>query len=387
MTTVLLFHASADLYGSDRALLSLVQALRSAGWTTHVALPVKGPLVESLEGCGAEVHLGGFRALGRRSLRPLALLLLPFQVIFSLFRCGRLMCRIRPDLVHVNTLVLLVPAMAGWLIRRPVVWHIHEIMIRPRLLASGLARTVALLASHVVCNSQATLRWLLEQAPGVEGKACVIANGVSDLGLSSGDDLAEQLGLASDRFTFLFIGRLNAWKGQELFLRAAARILTDHPKACFLVAGDAPPGQDHFRQSFLDLAHGLAMGDSFHWLGFRSDTQDLYGLADVVIVPSTLPEPFGLVAAEAMCAGRAVIAAGHGGLAEIVEDGVTGLLVKPGDLEALVSSMGALAVDPGRARSMGEAGRTRQQRLFSVDRYQQEFLRLYGQVQRGSGAA
>ena len=89
----------------------------------------------------------------------------------------------------------------------------------------------------------------------------------------------------------------------------------------------------------------------------------------MVVVPSTDPEPLGRVAVEAMAFGKPVIAAAHGGLIEIVQPGVTGLLVTPRDRAALAQAMMALAVSPALRETMGQAGKARQQAVFSVEGY------------------
>jgi glycosyltransferase involved in cell wall biosynthesis len=81
-----------------------------------------------------------------------------------------------------------------------------------------------------------------------------------------------------------------------------------------------------------------------------------------------------------MAVSRPVIAAGHGGLGDIVDDGATGLHVVPGDLDSLAGAMRELLLDPDRAKRMGEAGLARQKSHFSTERYQREFIELYDQV-------
>jgi glycosyltransferase involved in cell wall biosynthesis len=97
----------------------------------------------------------------------------------------------------------------------------------------------------------------------------------------------------------------------------------------------------------------------------------------VVVVPSIEPEPFGLVAAEAMAAGVPVIASRIGALPEIVDDDRTGLLVDPGDAGSLLAAMRGLNASPFRREEMGQRARKRFERRFRVDRYIDEFTRVY----------
>lgn len=377
MQSALVFHGSADLYGSDQTTIDMVRGLLTGGWRVTVALPHEGPLVAVLEQAGATVHIGGFAPFGRSTLSPLGLLTSPYQVISSTLACWRLVRNLQPDVVHANTLIIPAPALAGRLAGKPVVWHIHEIMTRPKALVWLLTHLVGLLASKVACNSEATLDVLASYNPRLRKKATVVPNGVTDFPVIDPDQVRAQLGIPPNRFVFLFVGRLNAWKGQEVFVEAAAAIARRHPSAYFLAAGDAPDGQPHFRESFEALIEKHEMEQSFRYLGFRSDTHALYSAADASVVPSLLPEPFGLVAAEAMAASLPVIVAGHGGLKEIVVDGETGVHIEPGSVPSLIAAMETMLASSDETLAMGEAGKQRQREYFSVGRYQRSFLEMF----------
>lgn len=105
-----------------------------------------------------------------------------------------------------------------------------------------------------------------------------------------------------------------------------------------------------------------------------------YRAARLVVVPSQCLEPFGLVAAEAMGHGRPVLAARIGGLTEIVEDGVTGMLFEPGDADELAVAMERLWADPALCRRMGQAGRARAASEFSEEKYVERLLAAYNQA-------
>ena len=377
MQTALVFHGSADLYGSDQTTIDMVRGLLAGGWRVTVALPHEGPLVEVLERAGATVHIGGFAPFGRATLTPLGLLASPYQMLASTLACWRLVRKIQPDVVHANTLIIPAPALAGRLARKPVVWHIHEIMTRPKALVWLLTHLVGLLASKVACNSEATLDVLASHNPSLRKKSTVVPNGVTDFPALDPEQVRRDLDIPAERFVFLFVGRLNAWKGQEVFVEAAAAISKRHPQAFFLAAGDAPDGQPHFRASFETLIDKHNIEQSFRYLGFHSDTHALYSAADASVVPSLLPEPFGLVAAEAMAASLPVIVAGHGGLKEIVVHGETGVHIEPGSVSSLVEAMEGMLASSEATLAMGRAGKQRQRQHFSVGRYQRSFLEMF----------
>ena len=162
--------------------------------------------------------------------------------------------------------------------------------------------------------------------------------------------------MPADAFTVALIGRVSDWKGQDVLARALAEPALASIGAVGLVAGDAAPGGEAAERSLDRLAEALGVGDRLIRLGFREDVDTVLGAADALTVPSTRPEPLGLVALEGALAGLPVVASSHGGVTEIVRDGETGLLVPPGDPGALATALRALADDPARAAEMGAAG-------------------------------
>ncbi|MBW1972734.1 MAG: glycosyltransferase family 4 protein [Deltaproteobacteria bacterium] len=117
--------------------------------------------------------------------------------------------------------------------------------------------------------------------------------------------------------------------------------------------------------------------DKIRLIPFVKDIEEIYHLSDIIVVPSTEPESFGLTAVEAMAAKKPVVASAHGGLLDIVIDGETGILVPPNDQIALANAIVKLIEDPLLRKSMGEAGRKRQRELFSIERYVKEFEEVY----------
>ena len=116
-------------------------------------------------------------------------------------------------------------------------------------------------------------------------------------------------------------------------------------------------------------SEGLIKDDRITYTSWRSQEQlpELYARADICVVPSVWREPFGIAAVEAMAAGKPVVASASGGLAGIVEDGVTGFLVEPGNAEKLAERIKTLAADPALRRGMGRAGRERVEKLYRWD--------------------
>ncbi len=184
------------------------------------------------------------------------------------------------------------------------------------------------------------------------------------------DDLPPTSNVPTSPPMVLFVGRLEARKGIDVFLDAAELVLANHDHVAFVVAGDdgrpSPTGTtypDEWR------TRQLEGGDRLSFVGPVGDGElaELLRQSTVVVMPSRY-ESFGLVVVEAMMHGRAVVASAVGGIRELVEEGVTGHLVPVGDPRHLAGVLTDLLADPERAAAMGRAGRTRYEQHFSTDR-------------------
>jgi glycosyltransferase involved in cell wall biosynthesis len=147
------------------------------------------------------------------------------------------------------------------------------------------------------------------------------------------------------------VGRLVPEKGVDVFLQAASLVLTVVPHARFLVVGDGPMGEDLQRR-----AAALGIADSVTFTGFRADAPQLIAGLQLLAVPSR-SDGSPLVVCEAMAAGIPVVASRVGGLPDLVADGRTGLLVRPGEAEDLARAMVSLLLDPTAAEELGTRGR------------------------------
>lgn len=180
-----------------------------------------------------------------------------------------------------------------------------------------------------------------------------------------------------------FAGRLSHEKGVAVLLRAFAEARRSIPAARLVVAGEGPE-----RDRLIALARELGIETGVRWTGHldREGMEHELETAWVQAVPSILEEPFGLVAAEAMMRGTAVVAAGHGGLSEIVQPDETGLLVKPNDSAALAGALIALLGDRERSEEMGRAGHAWAWDRLSREACAERFLGAYKRIREECAA-
>jgi glycosyltransferase involved in cell wall biosynthesis len=383
---VLLVHQSADLYGSDRMLLAVAGWLRREGCEAIVMLPHGGPLAAALRERGVETHETPpheVLRLARSDLSPLGLARLAAALPPAVRAIDRCLDGREVDLVYSSTLAVLAGALWSRLRGRPHVWHLHEMVQRPRLAARMLTGLVARGADVVVCNSHATQRWLLAQQPALAARSKVVWNGMDAVPAAPHDAAASAASTASTASTALaaalrpagarlaigLIGRINRFKGQMLLLEAMERLHAEGERGCSLVfVGSAPAGQPEHEQRLRARIAASPLAPRVVLHGFTPTPMPYYEALDIVCVPSLEAEGLGLAAIEAMAAGRAVVAADIGGLPEVVQDGCTGWLHAPGDAASLAERLRRLIQDPASRQAMGQCGLRRCSTEFTVPR-------------------
>ena len=175
----------------------------------------------------------------------------------------------------------------------------------------------------------------------------------------------------------VLVGRISPWKGQDVFIRAAAIVLKTFPACRFQIVGSALFGEDALEGELRQLAVSLGVGDRVEFLGFRKDVPEIIAASTLLVHASTVPEPFGQVIVQAMAESKPVVATRGGGVLEIVDDGKTGLLVPMKDAEAMAKAIGEILADPAKAQKMGEAGRERFLEKLTIERTVEEVEAVY----------
>ncbi|HET6363210.1 MAG TPA: glycosyltransferase family 4 protein [Gemmatimonadota bacterium] len=395
MKILILNDVAATVGGAERLTLDLRDEMRSRGHDARVfASDAFSRDGESLTDYSCHGTSGPLRTLNRVA-NPWA---------WSSLRTA--MADFRPDVVHVRMFMtqlspLVLPLLEGTPSLYHAAWYETICPIGTRLLPDDticelpagracreqgcLSRRawVALMAQRVlwdrwrdvfqlyVANSAAVERRLRQY--GI-GPTTVIWNGVARR--------PARPPLAGPP-TVAFAGRLTREKGVAVLIRAFAATRRAVPGARLLVIGDGPE-----RIELQRLARELGIESSVVWTGHlgRDAMERELERAWVQAVPSILEEPFGLVAAEAMMRGTAVVASGHGGLSEIVRHGETGLLVTPNDASSLAASLAALLADRERCEALGRAAHEWAWTRLSRDTFVEGFLDAYRRIREESAA-
>lgn len=381
---LLFFNAVGAIGGAERVLLTMIESLRKLDRQMEIFLIVgtHGALIEAAEALGATVvclplpqSISRFGDSGARSHFLKFKLLLKAGLALPKFlsyrkQLYRLIQRIQPDLIHSNSIKthLLLAALPR--MQSSIVWHIHDFYQSRPVVARILqwAQSSAIRAIAVSNAVAKDAKSLLLRLP-IE----VIYNAVPPCPIQSTARSTIQIGLVA---TFA------RWKGHDVFLQAASQVVRELPEASvqFLIVG-APIYQTQGSQfSIAELqaeVQRLKLDRAVRFVGFQSDPAVIYDSLDIVVHASTQPEPFGLVIAEAMSFGKAVIVSNAGGAAELVTPNYDAIAVLPKDVNAIAQAMIDLIQNPGERERLGRNARRTALEKFNSDRLGIELLEVY----------
>jgi glycosyltransferase involved in cell wall biosynthesis len=287
------------------------------------------------------------------------------------------------DLIYANTQkALVVGALASFLSRRPLVYHLHDILSLDHFSRTnrGIAVTLAnAQASLVIANSKASQAAFVE-AGGRPEITEVVYNGFEPEFYRSNEDnhhqLKKQLGL-DGRFIVGHFSRLSPWKGQHVLLEALSRCPED---VTAVFVGDALFGEQDYVEQLHQRVAELGLEERVQFLGFRSDIVQLMSACDLVAHTSTAPEPFGRVIVEAMLCGRPVVAAEAGGAIELVEPGITGFLVPPGEPILLAEVITRGRNQPEYTAAIAHQAQSKASDRFNLTTINQQIAQLLDRV-------
>lgn len=352
---ILQISSASSFGGGERYVADLTNALTARGHDLYVAVRPQSPLPHHLQ------------------LPEKKILTVPMRNALdvpSAYELDRFVRRQRIEVVHAH--MARDYSLASYAARRnrgaKFIVTRHVLFQLNRLHRHTLAR-----ATRVIAVSNAVARELRAQRILNEKQIAVIPNGVDidrfDHALANFDraQFLRGMGLPPDCLLVGSIGELRTLKRHDDFIRAAALV----PKAHFVLAG-----MGETRKQLEQLLVELGLTDRFHFLGWLDEPEKLLCALDVFVSASET-ESFGLVIAEAMAAGTAVVATKTEGAKEIIEDGKTGVLVPIGNVPRIAEAINALLQNPERNRELSVRAKEAAHSKFSLQRMVDEIENLY----------
>ncbi|WP_414754163.1 glycosyltransferase [Anabaena sp. CCY 9910] len=283
------------------------------------------------------------------------------------------------DVIYANTQkALVVGAIASFIARRPLVYHLHDILSPEHFSQTNLRVAVNLanrFASLVIANSQASQTAFI-QAGGRAELTTVIYNGF-DINLyqtaaSDISKLRQYLGIANN-FVVGHFSRISPWKGQHILIDALAQC---PPQVTSILVGDALFGEQAYVKELHQQITRLGLETRVKFLGFRADIPQLMAACDLVAHTSTAPEPFGRVIVEAMLCGKPVVAAKAGGAMELVEHGVNGFLTTPGESQELADIINTCLTEKHTTITIASNAKAIASQRFNVQNINQQIAQV-----------
>jgi glycosyltransferase involved in cell wall biosynthesis len=360
-----ILHLTASLFvgGGERLVLELAQ---------HTNRENCKPTVCAFGQFGPKSLLAEFQKLGP------SFHLIPSTTLYSPFMVRAVWQHIRDrqiDVIHTHLVDAdIVGSIVGRLAGVPVITTLHnapENYARQRVDRRTLARLAAqYITIHLVAVSQEIRQQFIEQWHVSPERITAIRNSIV---LNRFLDIA--LGTTNnDRLTVTNIASLNPQKAQHLLLEAAKIVLTQMPEVEFMIVG-----RGKLEQSLKEQAQALGIADRISFTGLRHDIPNVLAQSDIFVL-SSLWEGLPVSALEAMGAARPVVLTDVGGNHELVESGIHGLLVPPGDAPALAQALLTLLRDKPRRLDMGRAARAQVQQKFSMDMFAHQYEDTYHAV-------
>lgn len=231
--------------------------------------------------------------------------------------------------------------------------------------------------ARVIAVSQAVAKALRSQAIFAPEKIRVIHNGI-EVGLFA-DAKKASAASSRDQLRVGAVGELSSNKSQEDLIRAAKRICAQRDDVEFVIAGEDKSAHGANRKRLEDLVDELELRERVHFAGWADDLVHLLGTFDV-FVSASRSESFGMAIVEAMAAGVPVIATETAGAAEIIEENVTGRLVRIADVERLATTIGELLDDENERKRLAQNAQSQARERFSTHRMIEQTERLYKEV-------
>jgi glycosyltransferase involved in cell wall biosynthesis len=337
--------SNGDWGGASRVLFTNLWQIDVQRLTPLVILPGRGPIEDELCRRGFQYEVfSPFTEPGD-----------PIKYLRALWRTMFFLKREKVAAIHVNRFNFWRPAelLAAHLLRIPIITHYHLVIDEPSPAIQW--------CRAAFCVS----RYTTEHSHPKSLTKPVIYNSVDLERFDAGHSMRDQLGISADEVVVAFLGQIRDIKGIADFIAMARRI--DDPHARFLIAGECRdpmryPGS-YSEQDLKDMAGG---DTRIHYIGYVKEVENVYHTADIIVVPSRWQEPLGLINLEASACRKPVVATRVGGIPEVVEDGVNGYLVEPGNVTHMAQRVSQLIADPALRQRLGEAGRARVEAEFTT---------------------
>ena len=360
---ILYLHNESIMGGAEISLLNLVKRLDKKLFMPHFACSKEGPFIDELRNIKIPPDFVQFPGIRWPN---------PVRICNTIRNLKNIIKKKQIDLIHSNQpRSNLFGAIAAKINNVPIVWH-ERCLERGRFDSDNI---FSFLPDSIICNSGAVRNRFTKEK--IDAKIRTIINGV-DLSEfdpeSNGSVIRKEFNIDKDELVIGTVGRIDPEKGYECFLESARIILQDIEKVHFLVVGEA--SNPSFQKSLYKISEEKGINKKTIFTGFRRDIPQLLASMDVVVLPSEI-DACSRVLFESMAMQKPLVATNAGGTPEIVQDGITGMLVKPRDSSEMAKCILKLLHNKSLSEQYGKAGRKRVEDMFTIERNIKETESVY----------
>jgi glycosyltransferase involved in cell wall biosynthesis len=384
MKSILFIHQSAELYGSDKTMLYFLSELDKTKYLPVIVLPFDGPLKIELEKNNIKVFIAPVLKLYRKMFTPKNLITFFREYKEGVAVLDKLNKEYDFKLVYTHTLAALIGIIFANKRKIKHLWHVQEIIAKPKIFNLAFKKLLSLNCNHkVIYDSKATMNFWIKNNKTLTAKSMAVWNGieVNNIQTFKDEDLVEirenYFKSNKEEIIIALVGRINSWKGQQLLLTAFNILSKTNQNIKLVYLGSAPLNQEIFEINLKNKIKEYNLEEKVIIIPFQKDITKFWNSIDIAVVPSTEPEPFGMVVIEAMLAKKPVVASNHGGPTEIVIDNETGFLFESSNEILLANAILKLVDNPNLRNSFGEKGYQRVLNTFSLESHVNHFEKIF----------
>ena len=365
MKTLFIHHTSDFNGGSDKSLFEFVINLNLKEITPLICLRHGDPYIQKYKEYGIEVKTMSITSPPKRlfSKQGVKFILgfLPSIAFLTL-----LIIRRKIDVVHVNTSINIQGGISAYLSRRPIVWHVRE-LLGSSLLDKAVKSLVLHLATKVVAISKSVSDSLNSN------KVELVYNGM-DLNDYKSVALSEKKPLVVN-----CVGRIEEWKGQHIAIDAISQLGDEFKDVIFQFVGSGAVNKPEYLTGLKsEVEQKKLVNVSF--LGSRKDVPAILRNSQILIAPTCTSEPFGRTVIEGMAAGNIVISTNAGGPKEIIDEGVNGYLVAPNSSKELAEKLAYVISNYHNLKNIRETAMSCVNKQYRIERVSENMTKIFQEV-------
>jgi glycosyltransferase involved in cell wall biosynthesis len=386
--TVLYVHANnRDIGGADYCLFKLAAELDRNVFRPVVCLSEKTEVLDLYKNEGIKTYLIDMERI-KKSKNPFYLTKLLLKFIPTVHGIRKIIKQENVNLVHGNDLLDIYGPVAARTSHVPALQHCRMILPKSSILKYLLTHVTYYINNTMVVISEGVRDAMYPFANKTNEPKITVCHDWFDFDSighgASSSDIRQELSIDDGACLIGVVGRLEPWKGQHVFLKAANIVAKEFPSAVFLIVGGAVQGRyrENYKANLESMAIQFGISDRVIFTGHRNDISDIMSSLDIFVLSSVTPEPLGQVVMEAGACGKPAIVSDAGGPPEIITHGKTGCLYPIGDHKQLAKNIIHLLKNPIIASQMGVAAKKKIEKSFNKKALSERIMQLYTKLEQ-----